>query len=491
MKRQLNALLALSLLATFLLLITGCQKDLKDNSLQKLDGKLAAVAVSTNLTTSLADLIAYKKSPHEIMMGYFRTWRDKAAGDPRNTATFKDIPDSVDIAVVFGGLNPGTPFADSLRLSYIPYLHARGTKVIITGGITLPAGYTHDATGYAAYAKFIMDSTINYLGLDGYDVDVESNPSGSTLTDMVGIYKALSGYMGPHSGTGKLLTYDTNQDGSTNNFFTQVYTLVDYVFLQAYGRGASTLQGTFNTYSSYISAGKFIPGFSFYEENGQAAGNIWYDVTYPRDGTGRAYDYARWEPSGSVKKGGIFAYAIDRDVPVFTDNIIAPDFGVTRQLISIMNPVAVSGGIAAGGIYSIAPRVAAGSRLDVSGSGTANGTKVQIWTSNGTNAQKWKLVAASSGYFYLQPQCATASVLDVYGAQTADGTKVELWQSAGGANQQWKITDLGNGYFKLTPKHAPGSALDVSNGGTADGTQVQIWTDNGTNAQQWQFTRLQ
>lgn len=195
-----------------------------------------------------------------------------------------------------------------------------------------------------------MDSTINKYGLDGYDIDIESNPSGTTLTDMAGVYNALSAYLGPKSGTGKLLTFDTNQTGS-NSLFQQVYADISYVFLQAYGRGASTLQSTWSTFSSRISSTQFVVGFSFYEENGYPS-NYWDDVIYPQNGTGRAYDYARWEPT-SGKKGGTFGYAIDRDAPLTSqhDNTIrTPNFRVTNDLIKIMNPVA-GGGTTTGVVF--------------------------------------------------------------------------------------------------------------------------------------------
>jgi hypothetical protein len=152
------------------------------------------------------------------------------------------------------------------------------------------------------------------------------------------VYNALSAYLGPKSGTGKLLTFDTNQSGS-NSLFKLVYTDISYVFLQAYGRGTSGMQSTWSTFSPYISSTQFVIGFSFYEENGYPS-NYWDDVIYPENGTGRAYDYARWEPS-TGKKGGTFGYAIDRDAPLTSqhDNTIrTPNFKVTNDLIKIMNP---------------------------------------------------------------------------------------------------------------------------------------------------------
>jgi len=44
-----------------------------------------------------------------------------------------------------------------------------------------------------------------------------------------------------------------------------------------------------------------------------------------------------------------------------------------------------------GSIYEFAPQNATGTRLDVSGNGTGNGTQVDIWTSNGGNNQKWSV----------------------------------------------------------------------------------------------------
>jgi hypothetical protein len=55
--------------------------------------------------------------------------------------------------------------------------------------------------------------------LDGIDIDIESSPSGATLTKFVAATKALSKYFGPKSGTGKTFVYDTNQNPT--NFFIQ------------------------------------------------------------------------------------------------------------------------------------------------------------------------------------------------------------------------------------------------------------------------------
>lgn len=287
----------------------------------------------------LKKLIAYKNTDHEISVGYYRTWRDSAtlAG---NIPSMRSLPDSLDIAMVFPNETPpDNAYWSMLKTNYVPYLHKRGTKVIITLGNLDQATTTgtQDSIGYSKWAKDIYDKWVTGYNLDGIDIDIESNPSGESLTKFVSAAKALSKYFGPKSGTGKIFVYDTNQKPTP--FFTQTASLYNYVFYQAYGGSTARLTSVSALYMPYINMKQFLPGFSFYEERGYPS-NYWDDVKYPQNGTGLAYDYARWEPA-SGKKGGIFSYAIDRDAPLISphDNtLLKPNFKVTNDLIKIMNP---------------------------------------------------------------------------------------------------------------------------------------------------------
>ena len=375
-----------------------------------------AVAAASN-----ASLITYKNSAHEIYAGFYRV-EGPCYGAGLNGSNFSLVPDSLDVLILFC-FSATSPIVDSVP-RWVGSLHAKGTKVIVTGNLNLVAGATHDSAGYAKTAKYIMDSIVNRYGLDGYDIDVESNPTGSTLTDMTGVYKALSKYLGPKSGTGKLLTFDTNQSGS-NGLFRNVYSLVSYVWLQAYGRGSGTLQSTWNTFSPYISSSQFVPGFSFYEENGYP-GNYWDDVHYPINGlgTGTAYDYARWEPT-TPKKGGVFGYAIDRDGPLTSDHdntLYVPNYIVSRQLIQIMNPAAGSGGTTGvvfyqnvnyGGTATQALPVGSYTLSQLQAYGFVNdwassvkipsGRTVTMYSNNNFSGTSWVLTANTASFLALSP----------------------------------------------------------------------------------------
>jgi hypothetical protein len=116
---------------------------------------------------------------------------------------------------------------------------------------------------------------------------------------------------------------------------------------------------------------------------------------------------------------------------------------------------------------------ALGKCLDVTYSGTANGTPIQLWDCNGTGAQVWRVQANGA---LLNPQ--SGRCLDDPAGNTANSTQLQIWDCNGGPNQQWHppagpVTGIG------------GKCVDVRAANTANGTPVQLYDCNGTNAQQW------
>ena len=67
-------------------------------------------------------------------------------------------------------------------------------------------------------------------------------------------------------------------------------------------------------------------------------------------------------------------------------------------------------------------------------SGTANGSKVQLYDCNGTNAQKWTVGSNNTLVNTGSGRC-----LDATGPSSANGTRLQIWDCSGGANQQWHL----------------------------------------------------
>jgi hypothetical protein len=114
-----------------------------------------------------------------------------------------------------------------------------------------------------------------------------------------------------------------------------------------------------------------------------------------------------------------------------------------------------------------------GKCVDDQGANTANGTPIQIYDCNGTNAQNWTV--ASDGTLRVLGKC-----MDVTGGGTANHTLVQLYDCNGTGAQQWKPQANGS---LLNPQS--GRCLDDLGFGTNNGNQLGIWDCNGYANQVW------
>lgn len=145
---------------------------------------------------------------------------------------------------------------------------------------------------------------------------------------------------------------------------------------------------------------------------------------------------------------------------------------------TVMYRVSVGTGSSTGTTHSL---ISASSQrcLDAEGSGTAPGTKIEIWDCHGKPNQAVTLTAAGELRLYNGSQC-----IDAYDQRTAPGTAVQLWTCNGGANQRWRLNADGT----VTGTQS-GLCLDVTGGdkpaGNANGTALELWNCNGGANQQW------
>jgi hypothetical protein len=123
--------------------------------------------------------------------------------------------------------------------------------------------------------------------------------------------------------------------------------------------------------------------------------------------------------------------------------------------------------------------------LDVDAAGTANGTRIQQWSCNGTAAQRFTIEDRGNGNYRLR-NTGSDKCLDVTAGGTSNGTRIQQWSCTTGSNQRFRIEDQGGGYFRL--RHpGSGKCVDVNAASNADGAQVQLWSCNTTSAQAWKL----
>lgn len=116
----------------------------------------------------------------------------------------------------------------------------------------------------------------------------------------------------------------------------------------------------------------------------------------------------------------------------------------------------------------------AGKCLDVAGGSPANGTAVQLYDCNGSDAQRWTV--AGDGSVQALGKC-----LDVTSASTADGAKVQLYDCNGTGAQRWSY----NAATGDVVNSAAGKSLDVTGNSAVNGARAQIWSCTGAANQKW------
>ena len=188
---------------------------------------------------------------------------------------------------------------------------------------------------------------------------------------------------------------------------------------------------------------------------GQAASNLYSKTMHANSLNGLAYGF-------SYDDVGSFAPTIDQPDPASAGMTIG-SFGTSGG---------GGGGTTGGRTGQITGN---GSKcVDVNGSNTADGTHVQLYTCNGTGAQKWTWNTGDSTVR------ALGKCMDISGGGTANGTKVQLWTCNGTGAQVWQSRSDGS---LFNPQS--GRCLDDPAQNTTNGTQLQIYDCNGTVAQVW------
>ncbi len=103
---------------------------------------------------------------------------------------------------------------------------------------------------------------------------------------------------------------------------------------------------------------------------------------------------------------------------------------------------------------------------------------VDSWTCNGTGPQQWSWHTNNGNISYIEVQ---GQCLDVYRSGTANGTKVDLFPCNGGLNQEWQR--YGKTIVSLL---APDKCLDAP--ASKPEVQLDIWTCNFGENQYWTDT---
>ncbi len=94
-----------------------------------------------------------------------------------------------------------------------------------------------------------------------------------------------------------------------------------------------------------------------------------------------------------------------------------------------------------------------------------------------------RCIRSVGGGWYSLTACCSAYPLDVLNCSNADGTNVQQWQWNGSNAQKWRF-EMGESGIKIISA-CGNKVLDVSGAATANGSNIQLWSYNGSSAQGW------
>ena len=215
-----------------------------------------------------------QKGDHKIAFGWYGSWTATGASYQSRLVS---APDSMDIISIWSQWHSLTPeqIADKEYVQKV-----KGTKVTFTTFLdNIPAefraGETPTEEEIAVFAKAWACDSINKYNYDGMDIDYE--PGYGASGPLVGnpcpelfnvLIRELGKYLGPKSGTGKLLMID----GVPYAVRGEMAEYFDYGIVQAYASsGYTDLQNRFN--NAYNNGWKpeqyiFAENFESYWQNG-------------------------------------------------------------------------------------------------------------------------------------------------------------------------------------------------------------------------------
>ena len=104
--------------------------------------------------------------------------------------------------------------------------------------------------------------------------------------------------------------------------------------------------------------------------------------------------------------------------------------------------------------------------------------------------QEWSFIRVGDGVYRIRNR-ASGKLLDLTMTGTANGTWLHLWEDVGGTSQMWTVQPTPEGTVRLRSSWAGGKCVDTVGMGAAVGTVLQIWQEvSGADDQLWTIAEV-
>lgn len=108
--------------------------------------------------------------------------------------------------------------------------------------------------------------------------------------------------------------------------------------------------------------------------------------------------------------------------------------------------------------------------------GSKDGGTVRLGKYDHKPEQEWSFVREGDGVYRIRNR-ASGKLLDLTMTGTANGTWLHLWEDVGGTSQMWKLEHMPEGTVRLRSSWAGGKCVDTVGIGAEVGAVLQIWQE--------------
>ncbi|MEZ0094015.1 ricin-type beta-trefoil lectin domain protein [Streptacidiphilus sp. EB129] len=430
--------------------------------------------------------------PAHYAAPYVETWNSPSAMSAAQSATglkYFSLAFVISDGSCNATFNGNTDIADAGWTGAINSLRASGGDVIASfggaSGTELAQACTSVSSLQAQYQR-----VIDTLNLTRIDLDVEGAPLDDTAANDRR-NQALANLQQQYAASGRTLAVDytlpVNPTGLDPNALSLLNNAkshglnvnlvnimtMDYGASMDMGQAAVNAANALHTQLGQIWTGASSAQLWSMEGNTPMIGVN--DSTNEVFSTGNAATLENFAAANGIQE--LSFWALGRDQACSSNGTLSDSCSGTSQspyqFSSTFN--ALTGGGTGGGGGAPTGRITGygGKCVDVAGANSANGTAVQLYDCNGTNAQNWTV--ATDGSLQALGKC-----MDVTAAGTANGTQVQLYDCNGTGAQKWQHQSNGS---LLNPES--GRCLDATGPSSANGTRLQLWDCAGSANQQW------
>jgi GH25 family lysozyme M1 (1,4-beta-N-acetylmuramidase) len=139
-----------------------------------------------------------------------------------------------------------------------------------------------------------------------------------------------------------------------------------------------------------------------------------------------------------------------------------------------------------GGYVRISSSVGGDKVMDVTGASHSNGARIQTYTFNDTDAQKFMFRQVGNAIYEIV-NAGSGKMIDLSGGSVRNGNAIQQYDRNSTCSQHWLVRQQGSGRYSFYSGCTADKAIDVPGGRAQNGDALQIYDGNGTLAQKWRL----